>query len=448
MNMRVASHPAKNITAQQAAAMVEPGMWIDYGATLCQPDVFDQALAERKQALHDVKFRSCITMRPRAVLEQDPQGKHFHWFSMHFSGYDRRWHDAGRAHYLPVNLGEIPDYYRRFMDPVDIVVLKTCRADEEGFFNFSAANLWHRDIIERAKCVMVEVTDGLPYVYGVRNGLHRSEVDFVIEGDNQAAPVLPHPPVTDVDMAVGKLIAAEIEDGACLQIGIGGMPNAVCEQLLHSNARDLGVHSEMLTEGMVNLYRAGKITNAKKQIHTGKMAFSFGLGSQSYYDSLHRNPDMACLPVQDTNLPHEIMRNHRVVAINNTTQIDLQGQAASESDGLRHISGTGGQLQFVRGAYASEGGKSFMCLSSTFEKKGQRKSRIVLSLTPGNMVTTPRTDMMYVVTEYGIVNLKGKSVPERALALISIAHPDYREALMREAHEHRLIPRGVTFSRH
>jgi acyl-CoA hydrolase len=152
--------------------------------------------------------------------------------------------------------------------------------------------------------------------------------------------------------------------------------------------------------------------------------------------------------VQDTNLPHEIMRNHRVVAINNTTQMDLQGQAASESDGLRHISGTGGQLQFVRGAYASEGGKSFMCLSSTFEKKGQRKSRIALSLTPGNMVTTPRTDMMYVVTEYGIVNLKGKSVPERALALISIAHPDYREALMREAHEHRLIPRGVTFSRH
>ncbi|MFM7802432.1 MAG: acetyl-CoA hydrolase/transferase family protein, partial [Limnohabitans sp.] len=407
-----------------------------------------QALAERKQELFDVKFRSCITMRPRAVLECDPEGLHFYWFSMHFSGYDRQWHDKGRAHYLPVNLGEIPDYYRRFIDPVDIVVLKTCRADDDGFFNFSASNLWHRDIIERAKCVMVEVTQGLPYVHGVRNGVHRSEVDFVIEGDNRDAPVLPNPPATNVDMAVGKLIAAEIEDGACLQIGIGGMPNAVCEQLMHSNARDLGVHSEMLTEGMVNLYRAGKITNAKKQIHTGKMAFSFGLGSQSYYDSLHRNPDMACLPVQDTNLPHDIMRNKRVVAINNTTQMDLQGQAASESDGLRHISGTGGQLQFVRGAYASEGGKSFMCLSSTYEKKGQRKSRIVLSLTPGNMVTTPRTDMMYVVTEYGIVNLKGKSVPERALALISIAHPDYREALMREAHEHRLIPRGVSFSRH
>jgi acyl-CoA hydrolase len=448
VQLRQALHPAQTISATEAAAMVKPGMWIDYGATLCQPDVFDRALALRKDELHDVKFRSCITMRPRAVLDQDPEGKHFHLFSMHFSGYDRKMHDAGRVHYLPVNLGEIPDYYRRFIPPVDMVVLKTCRMDENGYFNFSAANLWHRDIIARARLVVVEITDGLPYVFGVNNGVHISEVDFIIEGDNQAAPVLPNPPASEVDIAVGKLIAAEIEDGSCLQIGIGGMPNAVCEQLLHSNAKDLGVHSEMLTEGMMALYQAGKITNARKQLHTGKMAFSFGLGSQAYYDSLHRNPDMACLPVADTNLPHEIMRNHRVVAINNTTQMDLQGQAASESDGLRHISGTGGQLQFVRGAYASEGGKSFMCLSSTFEKNGVRKSRIALTLTPGNIVTTPRTDMMYVVTEYGIVNLKGKSVPERALALISIAHPDYREGLMREAYAHRLIPHGVTFVGH
>ena len=448
MSLRQAPQAAQTISAEQAAAMVKSGMWIDYGATLCQPDVFDQALALRKEELQDVKFRSCITMRPRAVLDQDPEGKHFHLFSMHFSGYDRKMHDAGRVHYLPVNLGEIPDYYQRFIPPVDIVVLKTCRMDENGYFNFSAANLWHRDIIERARVVMVEITDGLPYVFGVNNGVHISEVDYIIEGDNQPAPELPNPPASDVDIAVGKLIAAEIEDGSCLQIGIGGMPNAVCEQLLHSNAKDLGVHSEMLTEGMMALYHAGKITNARKQLHTGKMAFSFGLGSQAYYDSLHRNPGMACLPVADTNLPHVIMRNHRVVAINNTTQMDLQGQAASESDGFRHISGTGGQLQFVRGAYASEGGKSFMCLSSTFEKRGVRKSRIALSLTPGNMVTTPRTDMMYVVTEYGIVNLKGKSVPERALALISIAHPDFRESLMREAYTHRLIPHGVSFVRH
>ena len=154
---------------------------------------------------------------------------------------------------------------------------------------------------------------------------------------------------------------------------------------------------------------------------------------------------MHCCPVDYTNTPDVIMQNDRMVSINNTTQVDLQGQAASESDGHRHLSGTGGQLQFVRGAYASKGGKSFICLSSTYDKRGERRSRIVLRLTPGNVVTTPRTDVMYVVTEYGLVNLKGKSVAERAQALIGIAHPDFREALEREAYEHRLIPRGFTF---
>ena len=445
MQMRTAANKARVISAEQAADLVASGMWVDYGITLCQPDVFDKALATRRDDLRNVKIRSCISMRPRAVLECDPKGEHFHWFSTHFSGYDRKQHDVGRAHYIPVNLGEIPDYYRRFMAPVDVVVFKTCRMDENGYFNFSAANLWHRAIAERAKVVIVEVTDGLPYVHGEANGLHVSEVDYIIEGDNQPAPELPNPPPTEVDVAVGKLIANEIEDGACLQIGIGGMPNAVCMQLLHSGARDLGVHTEMLTEGLMDLFHAGQITNARKQTNPGKLAFSFGLGARRFYDSLQRNADLLCLPVELTNQPHEIMRNDRVVAINNTTQIDLQGQAASESDGLRHISGTGGQLQFVRGAYASNGGKSFICLSSTYEKHGQRKSRIALALTPGNIVTAPRTDMMYVVTEYGIVNLKGKSVPERAKALISIAHPDFREGLEREAYEHRLIPRGVTF---
>jgi acyl-CoA hydrolase len=162
------------------------------------------------------------------------------------------------------------------------------------------------------------------------------------------------------------------------------------------------------------------------------------------YAAINRNPDILCCPVDQTNLPHVITRNDRVVSINNTTQMDLQGQAASESDGHRHISGTGGQLQFVRAAYASKGGKSFVCLASTYERHGVRKSRIVLNLTPGNVVTTARSDIMYVVTEFGMVNLKGKSVAERAQAMISIAHPDFREELAREAREHGLIPRGFS----
>ena len=443
--MRTAGHQAETISAAQAAALVTSGMWLDYGISLCQPDVFDKALAARTAELGNVKIRSCLSMRPRAVLEADPDGQHFFWFSLHFSGYDRRKHDAARCNYLPVNLGEVPDYYRRFMAPVDIVILKTCRMDENGYFNFSASNLWHRAIIENARLVVVEVSDGSPYVLGPGNGVHISEVDYIIEGDNQPAVELPNPPPTDVDRAVGRLITGEIDDGACLQIGIGGMPNAVCTALLDSGARNFGVHTEMLTDGIFDLYKAGRITGTRKTLDPGKIVYSFALGSKHLYDGLDRNTDLECHPVEHTNLPHIIMQNDRVVSINNTTQIDLQGQAASESDGHRHISGTGGQLQFVRGAYASSGGKSFICLSSTYDKRSERKSRIVLNLTPGNIVTTPRSDVMYVVTEYGMVNLKGKSVPERARALIAIAHPDFREGLERQAYEHRLIPRGISF---
>jgi acyl-CoA hydrolase len=344
-----------------------------------------------------------------------------------------------------VNLGEFPDYYRRFMPPADIVVLKTCPIDEDGNFNLSAANLWHRAIVERARTVIVETSRRLPYVHGEQTSLHASEVDFVIEGDDTPAPELPNPPVRDVDAAVGRLIAAEIEDGDCLQIGIGAMPNAVCALLLESGVRDLGIHTEMMVDGVIQLYKSGRVTGAKKQLDRGKMVYTFALGSQDLYATIDRNPDLHCCPVEYTNAPHIIMQNDHVVSINNTTQIDLQGQAASESDGHRHISGTGGQLQFVRGAYASKGGKSFICLTSTYEKRGARRSRIVLDLTSGNIVTTPRSDVMFVVTEYGIVNLKGKSVAERAAALIGIAHPDFREDLERQAYEHRLIPRGVTF---
>ena len=183
------------------------------------------------------------------------------------------------------------------------------------------------------------------------------------------------------------------------------------------------------------------MTGAAKAQDVGRVTYSFALGTAGLYETVRGNPDFECRPVDYTNVPEVIARNPRAIAINNTTQIDLQGQAASESDGHRHISGTGGQLQFVRGAYVSEGGKSFICLASTYEKGGERRSRIVLNLTPGNVVTTPRSAMHYVVTEYGIANLKGRSVAERATALIGLAHPDYREALERDAREKRLIPK-------
>ena len=445
MRKRIASAPAQAISGEQAASFVRSGMWLDYGAGLGQPDVFDKALADRGKSLENVKIRSCLSMRPRAVAEDDPGGNHFFLFSWHFSGYDRKRHDAGRCNYMPLNLGEVPDYYRRFLAPVDIAILKTCPMDEKGYFNFSAANLWHRAVVESAKLVIVEVSKSLPYVYGEDNGVHVSEVDYIIEGDDQPPPELPNPQPTEIDRAVARRIAAEVEDGSCLQIGIGGMPNAVCTLLLESGVRDLGVHTEMLTDGIAELYKTGLISGSKKKLDPGKIVYTFALGSSCMYATADRNVDFCCNPVDYTNSPHIIMQNDRVVSINNTTQIDLQGQAASESDGHRHISGTGGQLQFVRGAYASKEGKSFICMASTYEKRGERRSRIVLNLTPGNIVTTPRSDVMYLVTEYGMINLKGRSVAERAISIISIAHPDFRECLEREAYEHRLIPHGVSF---
>jgi acyl-CoA hydrolase len=445
MPKRIASVPAQTVSGEQAACLVRSGMWLDYGVGLAQPDVFDNALGVRRSELHNVKIRSCLSMRPRAVAECDAEGDCFFLFSWHFSGYDRKKHDAGRCNYMPVNLGEVPDYYRRFLAPVDIAILKTCPMDEKGYFNFSASNIWHRAVVESARIVIVEVSRHLPYAHGDQNGVHVTEVDYIVEGDDQPAPELPNPEPSEVDRAVARLIAAEIEDGACLQIGIGGMPNAVCGLLLESGVRDLGVHTEMLTDGIADLYKAGIVTGSRKILDSGRIAYTFALGSSDLYATLNRNEDFCCHPVEYTNTPNIIMQNHRVVSINNTTQIDLQGQAASESDGHRHLSGTGGQLQFVRGGYASKGGKSFICLASTYEKRGERRSRIVLNMTPGNIVTTPRSDIMYVVTEYGLVNLKGKSVAERAIAVISIAHPDFREGLEREAYEHRLIPRGVSF---
>ena len=422
---------------------MKSGDWLDFGACLGQPDVFDRALAARKNELKNIGFRSSLAAKPRAVLECDPEGAHFHYYTWHYSAYERKKSDAGICYHIPPNLGEIADYYRRFIEPIDIVVLKVRPVDENGYFSFGPTNTWHRTIIECAKTVIVETSTAVPTVHGPDNGVHISEVDYIIEGDNEPLPELISPPFTDVDRAVARLVANEVEDGSCLQIGIGGMPNAVCSLLKDAGAKDLGVHTEMLTDGLIELYKAGVVTGARKLLNPGKVVFTFGLGSKSMYEEIDGNPDMSCCNVEYTNLPHIIMQNDKVFSINNTTQMDLQGQAASESDGHRHISGTGGQLQYARGAYASKGGKSFMCLSSVFEKKGIRKSRIVLNLTPGNIVTTPRTDIMYVVTEYGIVNLKGKSVPERVRALISLAHPDFREELERQAYENRLIPRAA-----
>ncbi|MDR3527145.1 MAG: acetyl-CoA hydrolase/transferase C-terminal domain-containing protein [Rhizomicrobium sp.] len=443
MSQRLAPAPARKISAAEAAALVQSGFWLDYGFTLAQPDVFDQALAARASELSNVGIRSALAAKPRAVLEADPDGNHFHWNSWHYSAYERKKADAGSCTHVPPNLGEVSDYYRRFIAPIDIVAIKVRPADADGHFNFGPTHAWLRTLIETARIVIVETSTAVPYVCGRGNSVHISEVDYIIDGDNAPLTELICPPACEIDRTIAHSVAAEVDDGACLQVGIGGMPNAVCRLLRESGAKELGVHTELLTDGLIDLYKAGVITGARKQLDPGKLVFTFAYGSQALYDTVDRNPDMLCCDTDYTNLPHIIMQNDKVFSINSTTQMDLQGQAASESDGHRHISGTGGQLQYARGAYASKGGKSFLCLPSVFEKNGVRKSRIVLNLTAGNIVTTPRTDVMYVVTEHGIVNLKGKSIVERVRAMIALAHPDFREALERQAFENGLIPRSL-----
>lgn len=445
MQLRKAANPARKISAEDAAALVKSGMWLDFGGTIVQPEAFDAALAKRAGELRDVKVRTCLSVHPNKFLDADPDGKAFHAISWHFSVYDRMYADKGRCTYAPLNLGEVPDYYRRFIEPMDIVVIKTAPMDSGGNFSTGPTNVWLRAAVERAKCVIVEITPQMPHAEGIGNSVHVSEVDYIINGIDAPTFELPTMPSGDIDKKVANLIVNEISDGACIQIGIGAMPNAACSLLAQNAPRDLGIHTEMLTEGIIDLYQTGHVSGARKQIDRGKLVYTFALGSKRMYETLNANKDFWCCPVDYTNAPEIIARNDHVIAINNTTQIDLQGQAASESDGTRHLTGTGGQLQFVRGAYKSNGGKSFMLLSSTYERKGQRKSRIVFQLTPGNIVTTPRSDQMYVVTEYGIACLKGKSVAERAQSLIALAHPDFREELERQAYEHRLIPQGFSF---
>src|SRR5262245_51927093 len=222
---------AKLISPDDAAALVESGHWVDYGLALGQPDLFDQALARRKDALHDVRIRARVTFAPRAVLEADPTGERFLWFNWHFSAYDRSKNLDGRCNYIPMNFGEAPDYYRRFIDPVDVVCIKTCPMDEHGYFNFGPTSAYLKAMTERARVVIVEANRGVPYVYGEQEAIHASNVDFVIDGGDTPLPELGNPPITEIDRQVATRIIAELEDGACLQIGIGGMPNAVCALL-------------------------------------------------------------------------------------------------------------------------------------------------------------------------------------------------------------------------
>ena len=425
----------KLVTADEAVKVVQSGDWVDYGWCNGTPVALDEALAKRTDELKDVKLRGGILLKPLKIFEREDAGEHFTWNSWHMSGLERKMIAKGYAFYAPIRYSELPRYYRDG-NCSDVVMIVCAPMDAHGYFNFgpNASHLYAA--CEMAKTVIVEVNENMPRCLGgFENNIHISQVDMIVEGSN--------PPIgelgggaaaSDVDKAVAKLIVDEIPNGACLQLGIGGMPNAVGSLIAESDLKDLGVHTEMYVDAFVDIAKAGKINGSKKNIDKFRQAYAFGCGTKKMYDYMDENPELMSAPVSYTNDIRSISALDNFISINNCVDIDLFGQISSETSGIKHISGAGGQLDFVLGAYLSNGGKSFMCCSSTFtDKNGQMHSRIRPTLANGSVVTDTRANTHYVVTEYGLVNVKGMSTWQKAEALISIAHPDFRDELIAEA---------------
>ena len=426
----------KLVSADEAVKIVKSGDWVDYGWCANTPEALDQALARRTDELTDVKLRGGILFHLPAVFEREDAGEHFCWNSWHMSGVERRMINMGVGYYSPLKYSELPKYYRNHITPPNVAMFQVAPMDAHGYFNFGPSASHLMAACETADKVIVEVNKNMPRCLGgFEADIHISQVDMIVEGDNPAICELPAGGApTDVDRKVAELVVPEIPDGACLQLGIGGMPNTIGQMIAESDLKDLGVHTEMYVDAFVDIAKAGKITGARKGIDRFRQAFAFGAGTKKLYDYVDNNPAVMSAPVDYTNDARVIAQIDNFVSINNAVDVDLYGQVNAESAGTKQISGAGGQMDFVIGAFLSNGGKSFICLSSTFTSKdGKVHSRIRPTLAEGSTVTDTRPQTMYLVTEYGKVCLKGLSAWQRAEAIISIAHPDFRDELIKEA---------------
>ena len=434
----------KLVSAEKAASLVNNNDIIDYGMFATKPVDFDLALSKRVGELENVSVRGTGSVPPYpAVIQNDPEQKSFQYFSWYFTLLDRMAGDQGINCHLPFNYHEatLLAYHHRDLSHIKPTVwcAQVTPMDRNGCFNFGLGNSHNRGIALWSDIAIVEVNENMPRCLGGNDEyVHISEIDYIIEGSNSpifATPKMPE--ASDAEKKIASYIVPHIENGSCLQLGIGTLPNLIGEMIAHTDVKDLGIQSEMFCDAMVTLYNAGKITNAMKSFDINKSSFSFCLGTNETYDFIHDNPRLASCKVHHTNNPDFVAANDKVVSINNIVEVDLLSQVCSETSGLRQISGTGGQLDFVIGAFHSRGGKSFLAFSSTYKDKkdGQIKSRIKPFLTPGSVVTVPRTMVHYLVTEYGLVNMKARSIWGRAESLISIAHPDFREDLIKSAQE-------------
>lgn len=426
-------------TPEEAVKLVKDGDWVDYSVGIGFPVLLDAALAKRKDELRDIKIRGSLAMQPIQAVEQDRERRTFTYNSWHCSGYERKLCDEGLCNYIPMIFRSMASYYRRYLT-VNVAMISVAPMDSKGFFNFSMVNCTTRAILDAADLIILEVNEHMPHVYGGQEDcIHISEVDVVVEGEHKPLAQLPVPPATEIDEKIASLLLPHIPDGATIQLGIGGMPNSVGKLMAESDLKDLGMHTELLSDGFVDLYEAGKLTNSRKTLHRGKGVFGIALGSQRLYDWVGENQGLLSFPMDYVNQPSVMAQMENMISINNCIAIDLYGQVSSESAGTRHISGTGGQLDFSTGAYDAPGGKGFICMTSSYrDKTGNLKSRILPKFTEGDIITTPRTQAFYIVTEYGIVNLAGRSTWERAELIISLAHPDFRDELIAAADKQKI----------
>lgn len=423
----------KLVSADKAVSVVKNGDIVAYSHFCMFPKTLDEALAKRVGELSDVTVKCSVGMASSQVAASDPSHESFTYVSSFFSHSERQLGDKGLAFHLPGNYGQ--DHWnliRGFGHAPNVAFIKVAPMDKHGFFNLGPSASYERATIDRCDIVVVEVNTNVPRCLGGNHEqLHVSEVDYIVESANEPMTALPIVPPRAEDEAIAKLLVGEIEDGSCLQLGIGGIPNAVGKILADADIKDLGCHSEMIPDAYVDLYEKGKMSGANKQIDRYKMVYTFAMGSQKLYDFLDDNPACAAYPVGYTNHPFIISQNDKVVSVNNALQVDLFSQVCSEAQGYRHISGTGGQLDFTLGATFSKGGKGFICLHSSRQRGGELISRIVPAVS--GIVTCPRSYVMNIVTEFGIAKIKGNPTYEIAENLIAIAHPQFQDELVKEA---------------
>ncbi len=413
------------VSADEAVGKIKSGDRVVLGHAVGEPLEIVEAMVRNKELYNNVEIVHMVAMGKGAYTKPE-MAPHFHHNAIFVGAVTREAVSEGRADYTPCFFSEVPKLFREGYLPVDVALVQLSSPDEHGYCSLGVSVDYTKPALKSAKTVIAQVNDRMPRTMG-DSFVHVSEVDYFVEASYPLVELKP-PQITEVERAIGENCASLIEDGSTLQLGIGAIPDAVL--LFLKDKKDLGIHSEMISDGVVELVEAGVVTNRMKTLHPGKIVVTFLMGTKRLYDFVNNNPMVEMHPVDYVNNPVVIMKNYKMVSVNSCVQVDLMGQVASETIGLKQFSGVGGQVDFVRGASMAQDGKSIIAMPST--ASGGKVSRIVPFLDEGGAVTTSRNDVRFIVTEYGIADLKGRSLKERGRALIGIAHPDFRPQLIEE----------------